>query len=78
MLQIKYSSIVNIILNKKVVNEFLQDKMKPNLLSEEIIDLLNTESKGRKKMLDDFNSIKQMLGDSGVFLRIADLILKRT
>ena len=69
---------MNIILNKKVVNEFLQDKMKPNLLSEEIISLLNTESKGRQKMLDDFNSIKQMLGDSGVFLRIADLILKRT
>ena len=76
--KIKYSSIVNIILDKKVVNEFLQDKMKPNLLSENIIDLLNTESKNRQKMLDEFNSIKKMLGDSGVFLRIADLIIKRT
>jgi len=43
-----------------------------------IIDLLNTESKNRQKMLDEFNSIKKMLGDSGVFLRIADLIVKRT
>ena len=65
-------------LDKKVVAEFLQDEMKPNLLSEEIIDLLNTESKGRQKMLDEFNNIKRMLGDSGVFLRIADLILKNT
>ena len=78
IVQIKYSSIVNIILNKRVVNEFLQHRMKPNLLSEEIIDLLNTESKGRQKMLNEFNNIRQMLGDSGVFLRIADLILKRT
>ena len=69
---------MNIILNKRVVNEFLQHRMKPNLLSEEIIDLLNTESKGRQKMLNEFNNIRQMLGDSGVFLRIADLILKRT
>ena len=76
--KIKYSSIVNIMLDKKVVNEFLQDKMEPNLLSEEIIGLLNTESKGRQKMLNEFNNIKKMLGDSGVFLRIAELILKRT
>ena len=52
--------------------------LKPNLLSENIIDLLNTESKNRQKMLDEFNSIKKVLGDSGVFLRIADLIIKRT
>tara|TARA_B100001175_G_scaffold279143_1_gene256158 strand:+ start:645 stop:1763 length:1119 start_codon:yes stop_codon:yes gene_type:complete len=76
--KVKYSSIVNIMLNKKVVNEFLQNEMKPNLLSEEIVDLLNTESKSRQKMLDEFNNIKKMLGNSGVFLRIADLILKKT
>ena len=54
MVKVKYSSIVNLIGNKEVVPEFLQNKMKPENIKNKLVELLNEKSKLRNQMLDDF------------------------
>ena len=76
--RVKYSSIVNLILNKKVVPELLQDKMNSKNIIEEITPLLNLKSFKRKKMLSDFNEIRKTLGIPGVYERAASLIILKT
>jgi len=76
--RIKYSSIVNLILNKKVVPELLQDKMNSKNIIEEITPLLDLKSFKRKKMLSDFIKIRKTLGIPGVYERAASLIISKT
>ncbi|MFL2983813.1 MAG: lipid-A-disaccharide synthase [Candidatus Neomarinimicrobiota bacterium] len=78
LVKIKFSSIVNIIAGKLIVQEFLQNKMKPKALSKEIINLLNVESKKHQNMINEFKKIKKLLGSPGVYNRIAELILNKT
>lgn len=76
--RVKYSSIVNLILNKKVVPELLQDKMNSKNIIEEVTPLLNLKSFKRKKMLSDFIEIRKTLGIPGVYERAASLIISKT
>ena len=78
MVKVKYSSIVNLIGNKEVVPEFLQNKMKPENIKNKLVELLNEKSKIRNQMLDDFINIKKKLGSPGVYIKIASDILKST
>ena len=76
--RVKYSSIVNLILNKKIVPELLQDKMNSKNIIEEVTPLLNLKSFKRKKMLSDFIEIRKTLGIPGVYERTASLIISKT
>ena len=76
--RVKYSSIVNLILNKKVVPELLQDKMNSKNIIKEVTPLLDLKSFKRKKMLSDFNEIRKTLGIPGVYKRAASLIISKT
>ena len=78
LVKVKYSSIVNLIGNKEVVPEFLQNKMKPENIKNKLVELLNEKSKLRNQMLDDFINIKKKLGSPGVYIKIASDILKST
>ena len=75
---VKYSSIVNLILNKKVVPELLQDKMNSKNIIKEVTPLLDLKSFKRKKMLSDFIKIRKTLGIPGVYERAASLIISKT
>ena len=78
LVKVKYSSIVNLIANKEVVPEFLQSKMKPENIKDKLVELLDERSKLRNQMLDDFIKVKEKLGPSGVYLKVASDILKAT
>ena len=78
LVKVKYSSIVNLIAEKKIVPEFLQSKMKPNNIKNKLIELIDEKSKLRNKMMEDFLKIKNRLGTPGVYAKIADEILKET
>ena len=78
LVKVEYSSIVNLIAGKKVVPEFLQSKMKPNNIKNKLIELINEKSKLRNQMLKDFLELKNKLGTPGVYVKIADEILKAT
>ncbi len=78
MVKVEYSSIVNLIAGKKIVPELLQSKMKPNIIKNKLIELLDEKSELRKQMMDDFFIIKNKLGTPGVYIKIANEILKAT
>ena len=71
----KYISIVNIILNKKVVNELIQSKMNSNNILESLVPLLS-KSEQRKKMLFEFEKVRRLLGFPGAYDRIAKNIIE--
>jgi len=76
--KVKYSSIVNLILNKEVVPELLQNKMNSKNIVDKIIPLLDSKSFKRKKMLSNFSEIRKTLGIPGFYERAAFLIISKT
>ena len=73
--KIKYSSIVNLIYNKEIVPELLQNNMNALNIIKEVEPLLDLKSSKRKTMLNNFNEIRKSLGIPGVYERAASLIL---
>ena len=73
--KVKFASMVNLILNRKVVPEFLQKNMTTENISSAIMPLLDLKSLERRKMLNDFNEVRRSLGLPGVYDRAASAIL---
>ena len=78
MVKVEHSSIVNLIAGKKIVPEFLQSEMKPNIIKNKLIELIDEKSRIRNQMMEDFLTIKNKLGTPGVYAKIANEILKAT
>ena len=76
MSNVKFACIVNLIANKMIVPEFIQNDMTANNLSNAILPLLNNTS-SRKNILLGYNQIRRTLGIPGVYDRGAKEILKR-
>lgn len=75
-LMIKYIDHVglpNLILNKYVVPEFLQEKAKPELISEYILKLLD-DTPERNEMLYNLNSLNSILTNKVAPKRVAEII----
>jgi len=75
--KIRYSSIVNLIANNRIIPELLQTNMTAENIALEITPLLNKKSKIRKNMVSDLNKIKDKIGPSGVYNRAALAIIKK-
>lgn len=73
--KVKYISLVNIIKNKKIVSEYIQD-FKINDIIEESIKLLYDE-KSREKMKSDLSDVVEKLGENGISERVAKIILTK-
>lgn len=74
LVKVKYFSIPNIVADKKVIPEFLQDKVNPKNLSEEIIKLVSNK-KLRKDLLIEFDKIRNELSPYGAINKTAKIIL---
>ena len=77
LISIEYSSIVNIIANKKIYPELLQNKMNSNEIIKTLEPLLRVNSIERKNMLSELEKFKNLLGDQGVYEKIANSIVMR-
>jgi lipid-A-disaccharide synthase len=78
LVKVKHSSIINIIMDKQVVPELLQDDMNPKLILKTIVPLFDMESEERKKMFLEYEKLKKSLGSPGVYIRVAESILEKT
>ena len=78
LVKVEHSSIVNLIAGKKIVPEFLQSEMKPYIIKNKLIELIDEKSKLRNQMMEDFLTIKDKLGTPGVYAKIANEIFKAT
>ena len=71
---IKYISLVNLIMDQEIVTELIQRKLNTKNLVKELNLVLEGDS--RQKMLDDFELLRQKLGGKGASDHAAEIIVK--
>jgi lipid-A-disaccharide synthase len=74
LVKIKYISLVNLIMDKVVVRELIQDEMNATDIKNELEQLLHNESY-KKKMLQAYDTLIEKLGNSGASDRTAKLMV---
>jgi len=74
--KVKYLSLINLIENRQIVPEFIQQKMTPDALTKAVIPLLSNTPE-RIKMTEAYKAAANKLGNPGVYLRTAKLIAER-
>jgi lipid-A-disaccharide synthase len=74
LVRVPYYGLVNWIAQKKIVPEFIQNRMKPELLAREAMVYLQDKS-AREKMKSELDAAVLKLGSSGAMERAADAIL---
>ena len=70
---IKYISLVNLIMGKEVVTELIQNELTKDNLVKELNKILNTEK--RDQVLNDYEILRSKLGGSGASNNAAKIIL---
>ncbi len=73
---IKYISLVNLILDKKAVTELIQDEFNEKRLEDELFKIL--DHKNREKIFDIYYELEQKLGGKGASKATATLIIKNS
>jgi len=75
VIKVKYISLVNLIMDKPVVKELIQNDLNVQKLSSELNKLLNNNAY-RNKQLSDYKQLRQLLGNSGASAKAAEAIYK--
>ena len=73
LVNIKYISLVNLIMDKEVVKELIQDDFNVKSLKDELFRILNNQKKDEITL--EYRELKKLLGNSGASIRTAKLIL---
>lgn len=73
IVDIPYISLVNLIMDKEVVKELIQDEMNSENLKIELNQIL-FNSKKRMDILNDYHALKSKLGEGGASVKAADEI----
>jgi lipid-A-disaccharide synthase len=76
LVRVPYYGLVNWIAQEKVVSEFIQHRMTPELLSAEASEYISNEKK-RDSLKQRLHEIVESLGPPGAMERVADEIVKR-
>ena len=73
LIKVKYISLVNLVMDREIVKELIQDDMNAEKLSDELNKLLHNESL-RQEMAENYSLLKQKLGGIGASAKTALLI----
>ncbi len=76
LIKIKFISLVNLIMDRLVVKELIQNDLSLESLNLELQKLL-PDSDEREQMLKDFKELKEKLGGSGASEKAAEIILSQ-
>ncbi len=74
LIKVKYISLVNLIMDKEIVRELIQDDLNEANLKMELDKLLTAAT--RAKLLSDYTELKTKLGGSGASQKTAELMIK--
>jgi lipid-A-disaccharide synthase len=74
IITLKYISLVNLIMDKEVVTELIQDDCTTQRIKEELTKILEGEC--RAKLLAQYDQLEQKLGGIGASQKTAQLIVK--
>lgn len=72
VIKVKFISLVNLIMDKEIVKELIQNELNTNNLTKELNKILQGES--QKIMLNNYEELNKKLGGSGASKRAAELI----
>ncbi|HVS98720.1 MAG TPA: hypothetical protein VHE54_19650 [Puia sp.] len=64
LIRVKYISLVNLIMDRLVVSELIQDQLTPENLRRELEDLLHNPAR-RARLEKDYRELKQLLSEGG-------------
>jgi len=73
LVEIPYIGLANVVAGRKIVPEFIQHEIKPELIAEEAMHLLY-QGNLRKKMIQDLKMVKENLGSAGAVGRATSKI----
>lgn len=73
IITLKYISLVNLIMDREVVKELIQEDFNTENLKIELTKILNLEN--RTRILDDYDALEQRLGGEGASDKTATLIV---
>ncbi|WP_231464578.1 MULTISPECIES: lipid-A-disaccharide synthase [unclassified Pedobacter] len=74
LVKIKFISLVNLIVNKKIVTELIQEDCNTAKISEELNLIISGE--GRKTMLNEYEQLLNLMGTPGASEKTAALIVR--
>ncbi|MFT4031427.1 MAG: lipid-A-disaccharide synthase [Siphonobacter sp.] len=73
LIRVPYISLVNLIANRQVVRELIQNDFTPSHIQEELTKILS--GKSRQRMLADYGEIHQLIGEPGASERAGGLMV---
>ena len=73
LVKTKFISLVNIVLEKKAIHEFIQGNASPKNIDSELKKLINNKNY-RKKMINDFDLLEKKLLNNSSKITIYDLV----
>ena len=74
LIKVKYISLVNLIMDKPVLKELIQNDLTPDNISEELKLLLSNHKK-QLQILDDYEDLRIVLGNTGASFNAASVIV---
>jgi lipid-A-disaccharide synthase len=74
LIRVKFISLVNLIMDREVVKELIQDELNPKRIAEELEKII-APGAFRDSMIRDYGELKNMLGGPGASERAAKAIL---
>lgn len=74
LIKIRFISLVNLIMNREIVKELIQNDCTPEKISKEL-QLLLHDQVYRKTMLDNYNLLDEKMGEAGASAKTADLMI---
>ncbi len=75
LIKVNYISLVNLIMNKELVKELIQQDCNATRIKEELDALLNNQS-NRERLLSEYKELKILLGQGGASQKVAFSVLK--
>ncbi|WP_435313790.1 lipid-A-disaccharide synthase [Cellulophaga fucicola] len=76
IITLKYISLVNLIMDKEVIKELIQDDLTTKNLSSELHKILSKDT--RKKLFEEYYALEKKLGGTGASKKAAELIVAST
>ncbi|MPQ47268.1 lipid-A-disaccharide synthase [Marinifilum sp. N1E240] len=75
LLKVKYISLVNLVMDKLIVKELIQQFCNKKAISEELKNII-TEGEYRTEMLNNYQALHEKLGGAGASVRFAKMIVE--
>ena len=73
LVKVNYISLVNLVMEKEVVKELIQNELKEENIVKELERLLH-DGKRQRRLLEDYDELRDRLGNVGASERAAELI----